>query len=114
MIKDKDNFERGIVVGLLIAKGSFVKCGKAPRVTIKINVNREGLLTWLAGQIPGSKVYGPFPNRRGGKFLIWSSMGKSLKDDVIPRMLEADLWEHDTDAFHRFWKMVEETSNGCP
>jgi hypothetical protein len=82
-------FERGVVVGLLIGEGSFGGDGKQPQVTLRMHTRHEALFRWLVDRFPGSKLYGPY-HHGGRSYYQWMARGRVLVRDVLP-LLEAEL-----------------------
>jgi hypothetical protein len=82
-------FERGIVVGLLIGEGSFGGDGKQPQITLRMHVRHEALFRWLAARFPETRVYGPY-HHGGRSYYQWMARGRALVRDVLP-LLEQDL-----------------------
>jgi hypothetical protein len=76
-------FERGVVVGLLVGEGSFGGDGKQPQVTLRLHVRHERLLRWLAEHFPRSRLYGPY-NHGGREYFQWMARGRALVLDLLP------------------------------
>ncbi len=76
-------FERGVVVGLLVGEGSFGGDGKQPQVTLRMHVRHEALFRWLAARFPGSKLYGPY-HHGGRSYFQWMARGRTLVTDLLP------------------------------
>jgi hypothetical protein len=83
------DFERGVVVGLLIGEGSFGGDGKQPQVTLRMHVRHEALFRWLIERFPDTRLYGPY-NHGGRSYYQWMARGRALVNDVLP-LLEEDL-----------------------
>ena len=83
------DFERGVVVGLLIGEGSFGGDGKQPQVTLRMHVRHEALFRWLVERFPETRLYGPY-HHGGRSYYQWMARGRTLVDDVLP-LLEAEL-----------------------
>lgn len=77
------DFERGVVVGLLVAQGSFGGDGRTPQVTLKMHVRHERLLRWLHARFPRTRLYGPYAHG-GREFFQWTARGRALAHDVLP------------------------------
>ena len=82
-------FERGVVVGLLVGEGSFGGDGKQPQVTLRMHVRHEALFQWLVARFPGSKLYGPY-HHGGRSYFQWMARGRTLVTDLLP-LLESEL-----------------------
>lgn len=83
------DFERGVVVGLLIGEGSFGGDGKQPQVTLRMHTRHEALFTWLMGRFPRTRLYGPY-HHGGRSYYQWMARGRALVNDVLP-LLETEL-----------------------
>ena len=46
------DFDRGLLIGLLIGEGSFGGDGKQPQVTLRMHVRHEAVFIWLTRAIP--------------------------------------------------------------
>jgi hypothetical protein len=82
-------FERGVVVGLLIGEGSFGGDGKQPQVTLRMHTRHEALFRWLVVRFPESRLYGPY-HHGGRSYFQWMARGRTLVNDLLP-LLEAEL-----------------------
>lgn len=80
-------FERGVVVGLLIGEGSFGGDGKQPQITLRMHVRHEALFAWLMERFPSTRLYGPY-HHGGRSYYQWMARGPALVHDVLPVLLE--------------------------
>jgi hypothetical protein len=80
-------FDRGVVVGLLVGEGSFGGDGKQPQVTLRMHTRHEALFHWLMARFPDTKLYGPY-HHGGRSYYQWMARGTVLVRDVLP-LLEA-------------------------
>jgi hypothetical protein len=78
-------FERGVLIGLLIGEGAFGGDGRAPQLVLKMHVRHEPLLRWLHGLFPRSRLYGPY-HYDGRHFFQWMARGRCLREDVLPHL----------------------------
>ncbi len=100
------DFDRGVVVGLLIGEGSFGGDGKQPQVTLRMHVRHEALFNWLIERLPATKLYGPY-HHGGRSYYQWMARGQVLVRDVLP-LLEQELQPGlDGYAAERFHNMRE-------
>jgi hypothetical protein len=83
------DFERGVVVGLLIGEGSFGGDGKQPQVTLRMHVRHEALFRWLVDRFPQTRLYGPYTHG-GRSYYQWMARGRTLVKDLLP-LLEEEL-----------------------
>jgi hypothetical protein len=86
---DLSDFDRGVIVGLLIGEGSFGGDGKQPQVTLRMHVRHEALFRWLVDRFPQSKLYGPY-HHGGRSYFQWMARGRTLVHDLLP-LLEKEL-----------------------
>jgi hypothetical protein len=102
---DLSEFDRGLVVGLLIGEGSFGGDGKQPQVTLRMHVRHEALFRWLLERFPRTRLYGPY-HHGGRSYYQWMARGRALVEDLLP-ILERDLRpDIDAHASARFDAMV--------
>ena len=98
------DFERGVIVGLLVGEGSFGGDGKQPQVTIRVHTRHEALFAWLMERFPETRLYGPY-HHGGRSYYQWMARGTALVRDVLP-LLEARLHSGlDGPATERFEEM---------
>jgi hypothetical protein len=83
------DFDRGVVVGLLVGEGSFGGDGRQPQVTLRMHVRHEALFEWLVARFPESRLYGPY-HHGGRSYYQWMARGRTLVRDVLP-LLEQEL-----------------------
>jgi hypothetical protein len=103
---DLSDFERGVVVGLLVGEGSFGGDGKQPQVTLRMHVRHEALFRWLMERFPRTRLYGPY-HHGGRSYFQWMARGRALVDDVLP-VIEGDLTaDLDAHAAARFAAMCD-------
>jgi hypothetical protein len=98
------DFDRGVVVGLLVGEGSFGGDGKQPQVTLRMHVRHEALFRWLVARFPGSRLYGPY-HHGGRSYFQWMARGTVLVRDVLPLLDGALHPGLDAHAAHRFDEM---------
>lgn len=82
-------FDRGLVVGLLVTQGSFGGDGKQPQVTLRMHTRHEALFAWLMARFPETRLYGPY-HHGGRSYYQWMARGRVLVRDVLP-LLEDEL-----------------------
>jgi hypothetical protein len=106
MVTAPSDFDRGLIVGLLIGEGSFGGDGRQPQVTLRMHVRHETLFAWLLERLPGSRLYGPY-HHGGRSYYQWMARGPTLVRDLLP-LLEQELRpELDGHAAARFGQMRE-------
>jgi hypothetical protein len=85
------DFDRGLLVGLLIGEGSFGGDGKQPQITLRMHVRHEAVFRWLEDRFPDCRLYGPY-HHGGRSYYQWMARGTALVRDVLP-LLEGALDE---------------------
>ena len=90
------DFDRGVLVGLLVGEGSFGGDGTQPQVTLRMHVRHEALFKWLIERFPHTRLYGPY-HHSGRSYYQWMARGRALVRDVLP-LLEEQLGE-DLDGY---------------
>jgi hypothetical protein len=86
-VSDLTDFERGVVVGLLVGEGSFGGDGKQPQVTLRMHTRHAQLLQWLMKRFPDTRLYGPY-HHGGRSYYQWMARGTALVRDVLPLLEE--------------------------
>lgn len=100
------DFDRGLLLGLLIGEGSFGGDGRQPQVVIRMHTRHEAVFHWLVDRFPRSRLYGPY-HHSGRSYYQWMARGPALVHDLLP-ILEADLREElDGHAAARFRAMQD-------
>ena len=103
-MRSLSDFERGVVVGLLVGEGSFGGDGKQPQVTLRMHVRHEAIFRWLVERFPESRLYGPY-HHGGRSYFQWMARGAVLVRDLLP-LLDAELTDQlDGHAAERFSDM---------
>src|ERR1700726_3323480 len=100
------DFERGVVVGVLIGEGSFGGDGKQPQITLRMHVRHEALFRWLMQRFPRTRLYGPY-GHGGRSYYQWMARGTALVEDVLPILERTDLGALDSYAAARLADMRE-------
>lgn len=95
-----DDFERGVVVGLLLGEGSFGGDGKQPQLTLRMHTRHEALFRWLMERFPDTRLYGPY-HHGGRSYYQWMARGPALVRDVLPVLEEGLRADLDTHAAER-------------
>ena len=96
MVAPLDDFDRGVLVGVLVGEGSFGGDGKQPHVTLRMHVRHEPLFRWLVQRFPRTRLYGPY-SHGGRSYFQWMARGPALVHDVLPileQRLSPDLDSH--------------------
>jgi hypothetical protein len=90
-----DEFDCGVVIGVLIGEGTFGGDGRQPHITLRMHVRHEPLFRWLVDRFPRTRLYGPYTHG-GRSYFQWMARGPALVHDVLP-ILEQRL-RHDLDS----------------
>ncbi len=104
-VRPLSEFERGLVIGLLVGEGSFGGDGKQPQVTLRMHVRHEALFQWLVQRFPSTRLYGPY-HHGGRSYYQWMARGRALVNEVLPLLEEEISRELDTYAAERFETML--------
>src|SRR5579859_6431270 len=99
-------FERGLVIGVLIGEGSFGGDGRQPQVTLRMHTRHEQLFRLLADRFPRSRLYGPY-GHGGRSYYQWMARGDALVLDLLPLLEAARLDDIDAHAASRLADMCE-------
>lgn len=99
------DWERGVLLGILMSDGSFGGDGRQPHCIVKAHVRREGLLRWLVERVPGAKLYGPYFH--GDRhYLQVMVRGQALQD--LLASLDLKSWQAvDPSSFARVQDMMD-------
>jgi hypothetical protein len=101
-----DEFDLGVLVGVLIGEGSFGGDGKQPHVTLRMHVRHESLFRWLVDRFPRTRLYGPYAHG-GRSYFQWMARGPALVHDVLPLLEQHLSDELDGHAASRLRAMCE-------
>jgi hypothetical protein len=100
------DFDRGLLIGLLIGEGSFGGDGRQPQVTLRMHVRHEAIFTWLTERFPRCRLYGPY-HHDGRHYYQWMARGQALVQDLLPFLDPAEIELLDTHAAGRLATMCE-------
>jgi hypothetical protein len=103
-VKQLSDFDRGLLIGLLVGEGSFGGDGKQPQITLRMHVRHEVLFHWLVDRFPESRLYGPY-HHGGRSYYQWMARGRVLVRDVLPILEQARLEALDGHAAERLADM---------
>lgn len=105
-MSELSEFERGVIVGLLVGQGSFGGDGKQPQVTLRMHTRHEALFQWLMQRFPDTRLYGPY-NHGGRSYYQWMARGTALVRDILPLLEQRLTGELDGHAAARLDTMRE-------
>ena len=80
-------FERGVLVGLLVGEGSFGGDGKQPQIVLRMHVRHEALFHWLMERFPTTRLYGPYSHGNRA-YYQWMARGPALVHEVLPVLVD--------------------------
>jgi hypothetical protein len=103
------DFDRGLLIGLLVGEGSFGGDGKQPQVTLRMHTRHEALFRWLMKRFPRTRLYGPY-HHSGRSYYQWMARGRALVEDVLPVLERGLSHEIDAHATERLTEMCQRYS----
>lgn len=106
LLENITDFEKGILVGVLIGEGHFGGDGRQAHVTLRMHRRHAVLFRWLLDKIPGSKLYGPY-NHGGRDYYQWMVRGETLRESLVPLLDQISWADLDSHAFERYKAMKE-------
>ena len=99
------DFEKGVIIGVLVGEGHFGGDGKQPHIMIKLHTRREPLLVWLRERIMGSRLYGPY--QHGDRnYSMLTIRGKALSSFILELVREKSWASIDPYSFDRLKQMI--------
>jgi hypothetical protein len=98
------DFEKGVLIGLLVGEGHFGGDGRQPQVTLRMHTRHEAIFHWLERTFPGGRLYGPY-HHGGRDYLQWMARGSYLRDHLLPILEEGLSPELDAPSLERFAEM---------
>jgi hypothetical protein len=100
-------FERGVLVGILIGEGHFGGDGRQPQVTLRMHTRHERLFRWLEERFPRARLYGPY-SHGGRSYFQWMARGRSLAEDLLPLLDPDAIAAIDQPAGERLGRMLND------
>jgi hypothetical protein len=100
------DFDRGLLIGLLVGEGSFGGDGKQPQVTLRMHVRHEAVFMWLTERFPRSRLYGPY-HHGGRHYYQWMARGETLVQDLLPFLDPHEIAGFDEHAAERITGMCD-------
>lgn len=107
------DFDRGLLVGILIGEGHFGGDGKQPHVTLRMHTDHEALFRWIERVFPGGRLYGPY-HHAGRSYFQWMARGEYLRHVLVPLLDRALTVELDRRAFERYTAMKQRYAIASP
>ena len=100
------DFDRGLLLGLLIGEGSFGGDGRQAQVTLRMHVRHERIFQWLTARFPRARLYGPY-HHGGRHYYQWMARGPALSEDLLPFLDPDEVGLLDGHAAQRIADMCE-------
>lgn len=100
------DFEKGVLLGLMIGQGHFGGDGKQPQITLRMHVRHEKLLLWMCDRIRWSRLYGPY-HHSGRHYLQLMIRGPALRAELAPLLFDLPWQQIDDHSYARFRTMLE-------
>lgn len=107
MSVELSDFERGVLIGLLIGEGHFGGDGKQPQVTLRMHTRHERVFRWLEARFPRARLYGPY-NHGGRSYFQWMARGTALAEDLLPLLDLETIGAIDEPAAERLEQMTRD------
>lgn len=104
-----NDFERGLLLGILIGEGHFGGDGKQPQITVRMHTKHQRLFETLLRMCPDSRLYGPY-DHGGRSYYQWMMRGQPLREQLVPLLDSLPLEQTDAYAFERYQDMKQRYS----
>ena len=101
-----DDFDAGLLVGILVGEGHFGGDGRQPQVTLRMHSDHRALFEWLVERFPESRLYGPY-DHAGRHYYQWMARGRFLRDQLLPILRERLRPEHSGRVWDRYVAMCD-------
>lgn len=101
-----NDFEEGVLVGLLVGEGHFGGDGRQPQVTLRMHERHAALFRWIERTYPGGRLYGPYEHG-GRRYYQWMARGAYLREELAPLLQHTLSPSLDGYAYARFTAMCE-------
>lgn len=105
-----NEFEQGLLLGLLIGEGHFGGDGRQPHITVRMHSRHLPLFEWLLQTVPGSRLYGPY-SHGGRDYCQWMVRGAALHA-LLPVLEQLPLAEISPVTYERYRKMKHDYGLG--
>lgn len=99
-----NEFDAGVLVGLLVGEGHFGGDGRQPQVTLRMHVDHKAVFDWLVARVPGGKLYGPY-DHDGRRYYQWMVRGTYLREAFVPFLDQYLAPAHSNRVWARFEAM---------
>jgi hypothetical protein len=101
------DFEKGLILGILMGEGHFGGDGKQPQITLKMHVRHQRLVRWINEHVPSSRLYGPY-NHSGRHYFQLMIRGPALRTELGPMLYRLPWAQIDDHSYGRFRRMLED------
>jgi hypothetical protein len=103
---EPSDFDKGVLIGVLVGEGHFGGDGRQPQITLRMHVRHERLFRWILATF-GGRLYGPY-RHSGREYFQWMARGQSLRETIVPILSEQLTPSLDRHAWDRFRRMREQ------
>lgn len=100
-----NEFDIGVLVGLLVGEGHFGGDGRQPQITLRMHTDHKAVFHWLTEKFPGGRLYGPY-DHAGRRYYQWMARGAYLRDVLVPLLADRLRPEHSERVYGRFQAML--------
>jgi hypothetical protein len=100
------DFEKGLILGVLIGEGHFGGDGKQPQITLKMHVRHQRLVRWISHRLPHSRIYGPY-HHGGRHYFQLMFRGSALRVELAPTLYGLPWAQIDDYSYDRFVRMLQ-------
>jgi hypothetical protein len=107
MTRALSDFEKGLILGILMGEGHFGGDGKQPQITLKMHVRHQRLVRWINAHIPSSRLYGPYKHS-GRHYFQLMIRGPALRSELVPMLYSLPWAQIDDHSYGRFRRMLED------
>lgn len=100
------DYQKGVLLGLLIGEGHFGGDRQQPQITIHMHTRHGPLLEWVLSVLPGGRLYGPYYDEGRYSYRVLFR-GPYLRQIVAP-LLQSLPWKCiDPHSYGRFTAMLK-------
>ena len=105
-MKQQEDLNIGLLVGVLIGEGHFGGDGRQPQITLRMHTDHESLFRWIESTFPGGKLYGPY-HHGGRSYFQWMARGEFLRQTLLPILDKHLTPQLDAKSHRRYLAMKE-------
>ncbi|PZR59588.1 MAG: hypothetical protein DLM50_00310 [Candidatus Meridianibacter frigidus] len=104
MIGPVSEFEKGVLLGLLVGEAHFGGDARQPQITLRMHVRHEPLLRWLHALIIGSRLYGPYHHAQRHYYQLMVR-NPALRNMLVPLLDSLEWRSIDPHTYERYAQM---------